>query len=262
MKRFATYAGILLLDLTGVLLIGAQWKPWGWVVLGAGALVLGLADRRAQKDLGLVYGSIALLGLTPIDTNISYTHMLVMGGLLGLAVGIPYTVSRFVFKDWAVRFQWHHGRRWYNTEIAYIGLTLVATYLLFPFMLHSSGSYLNWTVDPGVSNIARLFIGTNALGIWDELFFICTVFSLLRRHVPVAAANLAQAVLFTSFLYELGFRGWAAAVIFCFALLQGFVFMKTESLLYVITIHLTADFVLFLALIALHHPGWMPIFIT
>ena len=47
-----------------------------------------------------------------------------------------------------------------------------------------------------------LFVGTNALGTWDELFFICTCFALLRRHLVDWQANLIQAVLFTSFLWE------------------------------------------------------------
>ena len=37
---------------------------------------------------------------------------------------------------------------------------------------------------------------------------------------------------------------------------------KSKSLFYVITIHLTLDLILFLALIFAHHPLWMPIFIT
>lgn len=256
------YFSIALLDATGIVLIGAQWKPLGWGLLALGVVSLGVINKQLRKDLVLIFGCIALLGLTPITTDISYAHMTIMGIFLALAVAIPYLISRYVYGDYFVRFTLHHGRRWYKKEIAYIGLTAVVTYLLFPFMLIESGSYLNWTVNGGTENIIRLFIGTNALGIWDELFFVCTVLGILRRHMPFSAANLAQAILFTSFLYELGFRGWAFLVIFCFALLQGYIFKKTESLFYVITIHLTADLILFLALIYAHHPAWMMIFIT
>ena len=113
-----------------------------------------------------------------------------------------------------------------------------------------------------LAGISLLFIGTNALGIWDELFFIITVLALLRRHLPFFWANAIQAVLFTAFLYELGFRGWAPLAIYPFALLQGIVFKKTHNLLYIIAIHLTIDFVLFLALINAHHPHLVDIFIT
>jgi membrane protease YdiL (CAAX protease family) len=75
-------------------------------------------------------------------------------------------------------------------------------------------------------------------------------------------ANAAQAVIFTLFLFELGFRGWAPFAIFPFALSQGYIFNKTHSLLYVITIHLIIDLVLYLALIHAHYPQWLPIFLT
>jgi membrane protease YdiL (CAAX protease family) len=128
--------------------------------------------------------------------------------------------------------------------------------------MQSTGEYHNWNFDLTVESLGLLFIGTNALGIWDELFFVVTVLALLRRHLPFVWANLAQASMFTAFLYELGFRGWAPFLIFPFALLQGIVFKKTENLIYVIAIHLTLDFVLYLALINAHHSHLLPIFIT
>jgi hypothetical protein len=68
--------------------------------------------------------------------------------------------------------------------------------------------------------------------------------------------------MWTSFLYELGFRGWGPLLIFPFALSQGYVFKTTKSLLYIITVHLTIDFMLFLVLIHLHHPEHLRIFLT
>jgi membrane protease YdiL (CAAX protease family) len=117
-------------------------------------------------------------------------------------------------------------------------------------------------VLPGVANLLKLFIGTNVLGIWDELFFVITVLAILRRYLPFIWANGAQAILWTSFLYELGFRGWGPVAIFPFALLQGYIFKRTDSLLYILTIHLTIDLVLYLALVHAYHPGWVPLFVT
>ena len=57
----------------------------------------------------------------------------------------------------------------------------------------------------------RLFVGVNAVGIWDELFFICVVLALLRPHFPFWLANLLQAAVFVSFLWELGYRVVGAA---------------------------------------------------
>lgn len=262
MNRFGKHAAIGLLDITAVVLVGAQGGLWGWLVFALGLACLGLCERPVRRRLCLLYGSIGLLGLTPISTNLGYSHFLILGLCLLLAVGGPYMISRYTYGEQMVWFRLHHGRRWTRREVAYIGLTAAVAFLLLPFMLRSSMSYPHWSVEGNASSIIRLFIGTNALGIWDELFFICCVLGILRRYLPFRAANCAQALMFASFLYELGFRGWAAFVIFGFALIQGYIFMKTESLLYVIAIHLVADFVLFLTLLELLHPGYVPIFVT
>lgn len=250
---------VALLCLGTVLLIGLQ-QLHGWLVLLLGTVLLLRCHKQFAKDFLLVFVALALLGITDIDTDISYKHMIEMGVTLGLAVAIPYVVSRWIYKDHLVRFRFHHGRKWYRVEVAYIFFTALISYFLLPFYLRTSGAYINWAVDPGISNILRLFIGTNALGIWDELFFVSTILGIFRRFLPFGWANIAQSVLFTSFLYELGFTGWGPWMIYPFALLQGYVFQKTDSLLYVITIHLTLDLVLYLALIHAHHPTWMPIF--
>lgn len=256
------WISLILLCLTGIFLVGLQIKPEGWIVCLLGLCVLGWCKRDFAKHIALIYLSLGLLAITPITTDISYWHMLEMSLTLGLAVAIPYMVSRYVFKDNVVHFKWHHGRKWLNKEILYIGFTAVVAYFLLPFYLRNSGAYINWSVSPGLSNIIRLFIGTNGLGIWDELFFVSTVLGILRKYVSFTWANLIQSVLFTSFLFELGFTGWGPLMIWPFALIQGYVFKQTDSLFYVITIHLTLDFILFLALINAHHPTWIPIFIT
>ncbi|MEB0222347.1 CPBP family glutamic-type intramembrane protease, partial [Pseudomonas sp. AB12(2023)] len=92
-------------------------------------------------------------------------------------------------------------------------------------------------------------------------FFICTVFALLRRHFPDWLANLLQAVIFTSFLWELGYRSWGPLITFPFALLQGFTFALTRSLGYVIVVHLLFDLVVFLVIVHAHTPAWLPIFL-
>lgn len=262
MKRFLEYASLAVLCLSAVLLIALQAKTSGWVLLGLGALLLLGCAKQFAKDLLLVYVTVGILGLTPITTDISYGHMAKMGLALALAVTLPYVVSRYLYRDYLVRFTFRHGRNWYKTEFLYILATVALAYFLLPFYLRQTNAYLNWSVQPGVSNIVRLFIGTNALGIWDELFFVSTVLGILRRYIPFGWANFAQSIFFTSFLYELGFTGWGWAMIFGFALSQGYIFKKTESLFYVITIHLALDLVLFLALIHAHHPWWLPIFFT
>ncbi|MBI5404722.1 MAG: CPBP family intramembrane metalloprotease [Candidatus Kerfeldbacteria bacterium] len=261
-NRVAEYLSLATLCASGVVLIALQLKLFGWLLLLAGAFLLLAASRDFAKNVLLIYVSTALLGLTPITTNISWSHMLFMGTMLALAIVIPYLVSRFVYRNHLVHFRFHHGRRWFQSEIYWILGTGLVAYVLIPYYLMNSAAYLNWAVEPGASNVLRLFVGTNSLGIWDELFFVSTVLIVLRRFFPFIIANLAQAVLFTSFLYELGFTGWGPLMIYPFALIQGFVFRKTQSLFYIITIHLTYDLVLFLALLNAHHPTWVPIFVT
>lgn len=260
--RIIEILSLLLLAVTAVVLIAFQIKPLGWILLALGVIVLFFCSKKFRKDIVLIYGSLAILGITPITTDISYMHIFQMGAALVAAVAIPYCVSRFIYKDHAIRFPWHHGRNWYRSEILYIVITAAIAYFLLPFMLKSTGSYMNWKVEPGFEYLFVLFLGTNALGIWDELFFVNTVLGLLRKHLNFTTANILQAILFTSFLYELGFRGWIFVIIYIFALIQGYIFKKTESLLYVITIHLVFDLILYLVLIYLHHPDWLPIFLT
>lgn len=262
MKTCLEYLAIILLCISTVLLVPFQLHSIGFVILLAGFLTLFLCRRSFAKELSLLFISVAILGFTPINTNISIEHVLEMALGLGLAVMLPYLISRYIYNDYLVRFNFHHKRKWYKAEITYIFVTLVIAYLLLPFFLKNTGSYLNWTVLPGAMYLMRLFIGTNALGIWDELFFISTALGILQRHFPFCVANVVQGIMFTSFLYELGFRGWGFLMIFIFSLIQGYIFKKTESLFYVITIHLTLDFILYFALINAYYPTWMPIFIT
>ena len=213
------------------------------------------------RDIGVLVAAILVVVSTPINTNVDWLHMGQMGLAMALAVAGPFFITRRIFKERHIQFPLGFGRTWYKTEIFYVLVTAVIAYLLLPFYL-GQGSYMNWSVQLDASHIIRLFIGTNALGIWDELFFVGTVLALLRAHLPFIWANLVQATLFTTFLYELGFRGWGPFVIFFFTLSQGYIFSKRKSFLYIVTIHLTIDFVLFLTLIHLHHPQYLRIFIT
>jgi membrane protease YdiL (CAAX protease family) len=260
-KIFET-TSFILLALTAVFLIALQMKPLGWTFLGIGLLLLLLCRPAFRRDILLIYISLALLGLTRIDTEVTLLHFGIMGFMLTMALLIPYFVSHYIYQDKAINYPFRMARPWSRTEIFYIFFALVVAYLVVPFMLLNTGSYNNWQVEPGWFYLTLFFIGTNTLGIWDELFFVNTTLGILQKYLTFNVANLLQAVLFTSFLYELGFRGWGFLVVYCFAFLQGYVYKKTHSLLYIITIHLIVDLVLYLALIYLHHPSWLPIFIT
>jgi hypothetical protein len=250
-----------LVSASGFVLFVLEQRIAGYGLLALALVLAGFIDMALLRDLALITAGLVAISLVPITTDISTEHMAVMGTAMILAVGIPYFVSRFVFKDHAVRFPVMTGHPWTRTEKWYLAAVVVMGYALLPAYMVNTGVYGNWPAVSDPEGIFRLFLGTNVLGIWDELFFICTVFVLLRRHLPLAQANVLQAVLFTSFLWELGFHAWAPVFIFPFALLQAFIFTRTKSLSYIVAVHLLFDFVLFLVLLHAHNRDWIDIFI-
>ena len=189
-----------LVSCAGFVLFVLEQHSAGYALLAAALLLAAFLDKALLRDLALVAAGLVTISLVPITTDISTEHMLVMGTAMILAVGIPYSVSRFVFKDHAVRFPVLTGQPWTRAEKWYLPAVILMGYALLPAYMVNTGVYRNWPAVSEPEGILRLFLGTNALGIWDELFFICTVFVLLCRHLPVVQANVLQAVLFTSFL--------------------------------------------------------------
>ena len=250
-----------LMSFSGFVLFVLEQRIAGFGFLALALLLAAWVRAALLRDLALVAVGLTAMSLVPITTDISTGHMAVMGSGMLLAVGIPYAVSRFVFADCAVKFPVLTGKAWTRAEKWYLPAVVVMGYALLPAYMVNTGVYRNWPAVSDPEGVVRLFLGTNVLGIWDELFFICTVFALLRRHLPVAQANLLQAVLFTSFLWELGFHAWAPFFIFPFALLQALIFTRTKSLSYIVCVHLLFDFVLFLVLIHAHNRAWIDIFI-
>ncbi|MFC0681432.1 type II CAAX prenyl endopeptidase Rce1 family protein [Lysobacter korlensis] len=254
-------APLVLFVASGVAIFAFEARIAGYAVLVASLILAFLIDRSLFRDQLLVGLGVVTMSLVPITTDISWDHMLIMGSAMIVAVGAPYAISRWVFRDHAVRFPVLTGKRWGRPEWLYLGLVIVLGYLILPWYMIHSGVYQNWPDASSASEVGRLFLGTNALGIWDELFFICTAFALFRRHVPFWLANLLQAALFTSFLWELGFHAWGPLLIYPFALLQGYTFRLTKSLSYIVAVHLLFDFVLFLVLIHAHNREWFAIFL-
>jgi membrane protease YdiL (CAAX protease family) len=251
----------VLLSASGVLLYGVGSDLGGYGALAASLISAAVIDRRLFKDLALIAAGMVIISAVPLDSDISIGHMIQMGSALALAVIVPYTVSRWVYRDHAVRFPVNTGQRWSTAERLYLVFIVALGYAILPFYMISTGVYQNW---PNVSEpdaLARLFVGVNAVGIWDELFFVCTTFTLLRRHFPDWLANLLQAFVFSSFLWELGYHAWGPLLTFPFALLQGYTFKRTRSLTYVVSVHLLFDLVLFLVLVHAHNRQWLDFFV-
>ncbi len=254
------------LSASAVLLFPLRLLVPGYALVAI-ALVLALLTDRAgrtnglARDLTCVAAGMVIVSTVSVEADITWGNFLLVGVVLGAAVAAPYLISRFVFKDRAVRFPWRGGWPWSRVQWAYLALVLVAGWLILPFYFITSGVYQNWPAVHEWHEVARLFVGVNAVGTWDELFFICTVFALLLRHFPTWQANLLQAVIFVSFLYELGYRSWGPLLTFPFALLQGWIFGRTRTLPYVLTVHLLFDLIVFLVIVHARNPGAVPIFL-
>ena len=241
---------------------------WLGAALAAVGLGLAVIVSRGEKsrgpslarDLLLIVLGLAVVRTIPLAAELDNAAMLRFTLALGGAVAVPYVISRYVFRERAIGFPWRGGGKWGPAHWVMLIVIPVAAWLILPWYFISSGVYQNWPDVDTPELIARLFIGVGAVGIWDELFFICTVFALLRRHFPNWLANGLQAIVFVSFLWELGYRAWGPWLTIPFALLQGYIFVKSRSLAFVVTIHLIFDAVVFAVLVHAHHPELFAIF--
>lgn len=236
-------------------------SAWGLVPLAIGLGIAWAVDRAFARDLSLIALGMFIISLHSMRADLTWGNMVVMGSVLTAAVAVPYAVSRWVLGDHAVRFPSRPGVRWSRLEWSWLVAVLLLGWLILPSYFISSGVYQNWPAVTEWHEIARLFVGVNAVGIWDELFFMCVVFTLYRRHFSFWTANLLQAIVFVSFLWELGYRSWGPALTIPFALVQAWIFSKTRSLGYVIAVHLLFDLIVFLTIVHAHHRDWLRIFI-
>lgn len=262
LQRFAEYTSLVIFVLCTLTLLPLELKTTGYILLAIGTVLLQLTSARFRKHFLLIYLSLFILSITPIGTTTKIPDAIPMVVGLGSVVLLPFIITRFVYREQSIQFPNLRDRSWNARRWLYLLFIFVAAWLLIPFMLRDTGSYLNWQFEPGFWPEFEAYIGLNLVGIWDELFFVCTVLALLRIHFPFVVANLAQAVLFTSFLYTLAFVGWCVFVIYLFAILQGYIFKQTKSLLFILAIHLTVDLVLHLAIVYLHYPQDFPYFFT
>jgi len=256
--KLAPAAGV---SASAVLLFGVHLRPLGYVVLVLSLLAAWLVDRPLAKDLVLIGLGIAIVSTTSMEADVSWPRFFAIGTALTLAVLVPFLVDRFVYRRKAIRFPWRTGHRWPRSEKAYIFAVPLLGWAILPFYFINSGAYRNWPDITSPSELGRFFVGVNAVGTWDELFFICVCFALLLRHFRPWQANLLQAAIFVSFLWELGYREWGPLLTIPFALLQGLIFTRTRSLTLVLIVHLLFDAIVFMAIVHANNPHLFPIFV-
>jgi membrane protease YdiL (CAAX protease family) len=260
-ERTAKLIPALAIALSAFALFALQLPLLGYPLLVGGLVWALLLDRALAQDLLLIGLGIAIVSTTSVEADVSWPSFIRIGIVLGAAVAVPFLVDRFVYRRRAVRFPWRSHEKKTRAELLYLFAVPALGWAILPFYFIRSGAYENWPNIENASELARFFVGVNAVGTWDELFFICTCFALLRRHFPVWQANLLQATIFVSFLWELGYRAWGPLLTIPFALLQGWLFSRTRSLGYVLIVHLLFDAIVFLAIVHAHHRDWIPIFV-
>jgi membrane protease YdiL (CAAX protease family) len=250
--------------LSAVVLYGffdAPFRPVGYVVLVVSLIGAWVVDRPLFRDLLLIALGITIVSLVSVKADITWGNIALLGTVFTAAVVVPFAVDRFVYRRRAIRFPWRSRRRWTRGEKVYLIATPALGWLILPFYFLTSGVYENWPDVETPSEIARLFVGVNAVGTWDELFFICTCYALLLRHFQPWLANVLQAIIFVSFLWELGYQAWGPLLTIPFALVQGMLFHRTKSLTFVLMVHLLFDLVVFLVIVHAHDPAALPIFL-
>ena len=122
----------------------------------------------------------------------------------------------------------------------------------------------------GITRRARADGGRGVGNFWVDLIRallyvllpISVVFALLRKHFGMWTANVLQATVFVSFLWELGYREWGPLLTIPFALVQGWIFSWSKSFTYVVAVHLLFDLVVFGVLVHAHHPELFDVFVT
>ena len=233
------------------------------VVPGTVAWMLSLITAFMTRDgaflrrMGALLACIAILAVAPINTNTSTTHFVALAIPFFLVIAMPaFLLSRT--DPGVIRFQMLPRRfRW--LDVFYVLISIPLSWLVFRLYFGIVNPEVpgHWHLpaQPDSEAIWRLVIGINCVGIWDELFFVNTVYAVLRSMFPCRLANAAQAVVYATVLYRMAFTGIGPPIIYIFALTQGTMIEQSKSLLYILIVHLIVDAFLFASIMGHHYPG-------
>jgi hypothetical protein len=245
-----------------VLLIPLAWYVPGFVAWGISAFATARhPDPRVRRNLGILLGCIALLAFAPIHTGLDTPHMLALAACFAAVIAGPVLAMRRLgrgelrWRFWPTRFSLR--------DIFYTLISVPLSWAVIEmYFFHlNPGFAAHWPLPPifDADDVKRLVAGINCVGIWDELFFVNIVYGLLRGVFPARIANPAQAVVYTSVLYDMAFTGHGVWIVYVFALTQGLMYEKSRVLLYVLLVHLIVDLWLVLAILQWHYPGHAPV---
>lgn len=255
--RLPAPAALALLTVATVLLVPLEWYvPGGLCWLAGLACLFRQTDAAARRRLGILYGAVMILALAPIHTDRSTSHILQLGiSFAAVVLGPAWLLRREPeIQDWRL---W--PRRLQALDLVYVLISIpLAWGVLQGYFFHVNPELpTHWPMpaEPNADATWRLVFGINAVGIWDELFFVNTVYAILRSLYPARIANLAQAVVYTSVLNDMAFTGIGPVVVYAFALTQGAMYERSRCLLWVLLVHLIVDAFLVAAILQYHYPG-------
>lgn len=246
-----------------ILLIPAHQFVLGGLFFVATVVLLARdPEKRLRLRLGVLLGCVLLLGITDITPDLSNENFIRLGIVFMLVLVVPLIVQRW---DDAriIRYRFKPVR-WRKADVIYTVLSIPLAWVVLKgyawgnLALFDNELFRQWSMpeEADAGEIRRLFIGINLVGIWDELFFINTGYALLRSLFTYRVANALQAVLYTAVLYDMAFVGLGFAVVYLFALTQGAMYEKSESLLWVLIVHLVVDYFLVAFIVQTYYPTY------
>ncbi len=247
-----------------VLLIPAGQFLIGSIFASVAAYLIATDEEvKLRRRLGILLGCAVFLGILDINPSLSNENFLTLSVAFTLVILVPTLILHFggdrgiiCFRFWPVH--------WRRQDVIYTLLSIPLAWVVLKSYEWGNREFFDnelfqqWSLPPEADEgeIRRLFIGINLVGIWDELFFVNTSFAILRSLFRFRIANALQALLYTAVLYDMAFVGCGLLIVFLFAWTQGAMFEKSESLLWVLIVHLIVDYFLVAFIVQHYYPAY------
>lgn len=247
-----------------VLLIPAgQLVPGGICAAVCTWLLASDEEVKLRRRLGVLLACVVFLGFIDINPSLSNENFLTLSAAFTLVILVPALVLHFSGDKGLIRFRFWPVH-WRKQDIIYTILSIPLAWVVLKSYEWGNREFFDnelfrqWSMpdEADEGEIRRLFIGINLVGIWDELFFVNTCFAVLRSLFKFRLANALQAIIYTAVLYDMAFVGCGIFIVFLFAWTQGAMFEKSESLLWVLIVHLIVDYFLVAFIVQSYYPSY------
>lgn len=219
-------------------------------------------ETKLRRRMGVLMGCVILLGAIDINPSLSNENFIALTIPFTLVVVVPAIIQRFGDRG-IIRYRFWPVH-WRKQDVIYTVLSIPLAWVVLKSYEWGNREFFDnelfkqWYMPPeaDAGEIRRLFIGINLVGIWDELFFVNTCFAMLRSLFRFRIANAMQAVIYTAVLFDMAFVGCGIFIVFLFAWTQGSMFEKSESLLWVLIVHLIVDYFLVAFIVQAYYPDY------